>query len=576
MKCKKYLFLLFEVVTTFLMLFNISNIKNESFISFLLLIIVFCFYYGLNKKDVFKNENKLIYFLFSFLISISQVLGSLVYKYQFSREISVLKMFFSFESLISILGLFFLIYTLLVVYIPKLLKLDFLSKNDNVNCLKLFLICFFVIIICWLPYFLSLYPGVLTADSISQFSSFVNGFNIVSDHHPVIHTIFIGIIYKIGFLIFNNVNIATAFVSFIQMSLMASIFSYLCVWLCRHNVSRKILLLILLYFSLSPLHGYYSVTMWKDVLFSGFFLIFILNIIDIDQNKSFNIKYSIKFIILSLLILFFRNNALYVYLFCIPFFIYIFKNRIINIILCIFISLSCFFVVKGPIFNHFNIIKSSSEEYIAIPLQQVGRMAYKFVDFSDEEVSVINDLIPVDVMANLYNPMCVDNIKFSELYNTDVFDLNKGKYFRLWFNLVLKHPSIAVESYLNSTLGYWYAGVQYWAVGSTVDNNDMGIYSSPKGGKYINDYVSGVKSYNIPIVSLQWSIGICFILIVFSCLLLFVQRKYRLLFYYVPILGVWLTLMVASPVFAEFRYVYCAYTCLPLFLLIPFLKLKSK
>lgn len=572
---KDRLWFIFKVLVTVLMLLNITNIKCESLFVFLFLIFIFLFYRNSSAfiKECGKKAN--IYRLFSFLISISQVLGSIIYKFQFSRDVSVAREFFTVKSFINVFGLYFLIFTLLTRYVPELLKINVLSNKKKYSNLKLFIISLIIILICWIPYFLTLYPGVLTADSISQFSSFVNGFNIVSDHHPVIHTVFIGMIYNVGFFMFHNVNLATGFVSITQMIIMASIFSYFLMWLYKRNVSRTILILILLYFSLSPIHGYYSVTMWKDVLFGGFFLLFTLNIIDLDQSNSFDIKQIVKFILLSLLILFFRNNALYVYIFCIPFFIYLYKNKLFNIVLCICISLLCFFIVKGPVFRYFNIKKSSSSEYIAIPLQQVGRMSYKYVDFSEEELDIINELIPVDAMSNLYNPMTVDFIKFNSLYNTSVFDANKTKYFKLWINLVLKHPSIAIESYLNSTLGYWYSGVQFWAVGDSIDKNDIGIYSAPKGGKYINRYVTEIKSYDIPIVSTQWSIGLCFILIAFSCLLIIIKRKMRFLIYYVPILGIWLTLMVASPVFAEFRYVYCAYTCLPLFLLIPFMKFKK-
>ena len=275
------------------------------------------------------------------------------------------------------------------------------------------------------------------------------------------------------------------------------------------------------------------------------------------------------------LVLFFRNNALYIYIFFIPFLLYLYKDNFIKISLCILISLSCYFIVKGPVFAHFKINKSASSEYIAIPLQQIGRMTYKFVDFTDDEYSMINDLLDVETMSYVYHPMTVDAIKFNRSYHRDVFDSNKAKYFKLWLKLVVKHPSIAVESYLNSTLGYWYSGVEFWATSDTIYPNDMGIYSAPKGGKIINEYVRKIASRDIPFISLQWSIGLCFILIGFSALLLLIQRKYRSLLYYIPFFALWLTLMVATPVFAEFRYVYSAFTCLPLFLILPFLDIKK-
>ncbi len=575
---KNISFLLLKILFTFLMFMNLLNVKNYNSFSLILLVIISIFFYDYDfkrNKKVDKKNNK-IYLVFSILFAITQVLGHVVYKYQFSRDVSILKVFFNINNLINVCGLFVLCHTLISNFVPRLLKVNIFSKCNYISSWKIFLFCFSFIFICWIPYFLTLFPGVLTSDSTDQFSRVVNGFKIVSDHHPVIHTLFIGIVYKIGFLIFNNPLFATAFVSIVQMAIMSCIFSYLILFLYKKNVSKYILVLVLINFAFSPIHGYYSVTMWKDVLFSGLFLLFILYIIKVDEHFSFKLFDMIGFIILSLLFLFFRNNALYVYVFTIPFLIYLYRDKLMKILLCFLVSLGCYFVVKGPVFTHFNIRKSSSSEYIAIPLQQIGRMAYKYVDFTDDEISLIDDLMPVEVMSSVYNPMTVDSIKFNKLYHKDMFDSNKSKYFKLWFQLVLKHPSIAVESYLSSTLGYWYSNVEFWATADSIYTNDMDIYSSPKGGKLINAYVKNSVSRNIPIISLQWSIGLCFIFIWFSVLLLFVQKKFRSLFYYVPLLGVWLTLMIATPVFAEFRYIYCAFTSLPLFLILPFLNIKKE
>jgi len=44
---------------------------------------------------------------------------------------------------------------------------------------------------------------------------------------------------------------------------------------------------------------------------------------------------------------------------------------------------------------------------------------------------------------------------------------------------------------------------------------------------------------------------------------------------FIPIIGVWLTILIATPVFAEFRYMYSACTCLPFLMLVPFMNRKK-
>lgn len=52
------------------------------------------------------------------------------------------------------------------------------------------LCCFTICLLCWLPYFLYHYPGIMTPDSVVQFEQ-VLGLREYSNHHPVAHTLFI-------------------------------------------------------------------------------------------------------------------------------------------------------------------------------------------------------------------------------------------------------------------------------------------------------------------------------------------------------------------------------------------------
>ena len=45
---------------------------------------------------------------------------------------------------------------------------------------------------------------------------------------------------------------------------------------------------------------------------------------------------------------------------------------------------------------------------------------------------------------------------------------------------------------------------------------------------------------------------------------------------YIPVIGIWLSLLVAAPVFAEYRYMYSFVTTLPLLLLVPKMKIEKK
>ena len=68
-----------------------------------------------------------------------------------------------------------------------------------------------------------------------------------------------------------------------------------------------------------------------------------------------------------------------------------------------------------------------------------------------------------------------------------------------------------------------------------------------------------------------FSIGMAFWIIIISLGYRILNKDYRGILIYLPILVLWLTI-VASPVFCEYRYAYPLFTALPLYLGLNFIK----
>ncbi|MBR4618814.1 MAG: hypothetical protein IKO49_05870 [Bacilli bacterium] len=358
---------------------------------------------------------------------------------------------------------------------------------------------------------------------------------------------------------------------------MSLILAYSISFLYKRNVPKKILVFLLLYYALLPVNGFYSITMWKDIIFSCSIVLLTIECIKLVERKNnITLKNSYSFIIVSLLTVFTRNNAIYMYIILSIISIIIFRKQIKVIITIILIVFSSYIIIKGPVYKVFNINTSSSSEYIAIPLQQVGRMVYKDVKLTKYEKETINKLIPVKTLKEVYNPEIVDPIKFNKEYNIKEFEQNKFKYLKLWFNLCIKHPKIAVESYLISTLGYWYPGVEYWVTTAKIDPNELGIHNFSFVSSSFRNKFSKIMDNNLPIIGFFNCIGFCFwIIIIFAYITIKKKNKY-MLYAYIPIFGIWVTMLLATPVFAEFRYIYSGYLCLPIFIGIPFFNKNNK
>ena len=548
----------------YLALAKYLSLDNFNILSLIIYILIFI----VVKKHFFKLLSKRSIIL-SLIFTLCFTLGKVCFDNIYTTK-NVFSEFFTFETLYLFIGIFLLFTLLISVILKKLETFNPISENNFKNNKKLFIISFIVIMVCLIPYFLHSFPGLIAPDAIYQTQQFKH-LTTLTDHHPVLHTFFLKVCYAFGSIFSNSENIRASVSTIVQMIIMSSIYSYFIVFLNKHKIDKKILIGLMFLFGLLPVYAFYSITMWKDVMFGGFFLLFLINIyVFIEKKEKLKYYHFISFAILSLLVLFFRNNALYMYILFIPFILVYFKDKIKPFAITLTIVLLCFFVVKYPVFNYFGVEKSKSWEYLGMPIQQVGRMAYKDINFTKEERKTLEKFITIENLKSDYNPIVSDGIKFSLNLNQEYFDSHNMEFLLLWKDLVIEHFDVAVESYLISTLGYWYPNLANNAVELGVTDNDLGFYQQSLLPKSVGNFIDNLYSYNTPILSLQWNLGLIIWFTIILGVVCYRKNKKNLLCY-VPIVGMWLTLMIASPVNGMLRYIFWLYTALPLLFFINYL-----
>ena len=129
-----------------------------------------------------------------------------------------------FISLISSV-IFFIIFYVIISYLYESID-KYKSKKIKVNNKILLafdkhpvLVSMIIIILFWIPYIVAYYPGILNPDSVFQikqflginnkYSTYVNLLDpnqIITNHHPVIHTLLLGSCVKFGLSI-GNANV---------------------------------------------------------------------------------------------------------------------------------------------------------------------------------------------------------------------------------------------------------------------------------------------------------------------------------------------------------------------------------
>lgn len=535
-----------------------------------ILVLFFVLYALFIYKTDFSNKKNLRFSIFvSIALSLIFVIGRSCYILRYNSIYSIWDDLFKLRTIIYLFGNFSLFCPIVMRSVNYLDNINIYSDDNKIK--HIWLKSFLFIFICYIPYFIIYYPGLITDDSITEISLVINNFANISNHHPVIHVLFCSIPFKIGMAIFKNTTIATACISFTQMIIMAGIYSYFIKFLYDRKINKKLLFIILLYFSINPVHAFYSITIWKDIIFSGCLLLMTLTIYKMLEKDKITFKNSYSFVIISILTIFFRNNALYMFFILSIFLIIIFRKQILTILPMIFIVFCVYFVVNGPVFKLLGVKQTSTAEYLAIPMQQIGRMAYTGVEFTDTEKKAIDEIIPFETLKKSYNPEIVDPIKFNKEFNIKPFEKDKKKYLNLYISLCTKHFDVASETFLISTLGYWYPNVDYWTVITDVEKNDIGINNHLEALNGVRTYTNALTTKVIPIYNIIWSIGSYILMILIAFIYTLKNSNKRSIILFIPIIGVWLTILIATPVFAEFRYMYSACTCLPFLILVPFM-----
>lgn len=428
-------------------------------------------------------------------------------------------------------------------------------------------VCFLLISLFWIPYFFIYFPGSLSPDSVACVSRAV-GRASLSNQQPVLYILLMRPFLYWG-LGQGNINTGVAAFLLFQLVAMAAAFAYGLYWLRKKGCPLGVTAAILLYFILDPVFGMYAVTMWKDILFGGLMLLYILDIYDIVESRGEKLR-SIRgllwFLALSLLISFMRNNGYYIAaVMAVVFCIYYRKSfkRLAPAFLAFLIVVP---VVQGPVYRLCGVSSSPFAESLAIPLQQIGRTVAEDGTVTPEQKEYLDHLLPMDEMKKAYNPLNTNDIKFHKDFNNRFLETHKLGFFETWAGMMGPNGKEYIRAFLMQTVGYWHVGTNNWVLYNGIGEG----YNAQEHGLYSTDLLSGAvgrdlkqtvtdkykKLGTVPVVSDVLNIGFLFWTVVLCAAALAARGKKRYILFLLPLFLLWATLLIATPVYCEFRYMF--------------------
>lgn len=440
------------------------------------------------------------------------------------------------------------------------------SKGEYITIKNIFLI----ILLCWFPYWCAFFPGILTPDSISQMNQAL-GVEPLVNHHPIAHTLTEKSILIITKMIgIEDINISVSIISFIQMCIMALIFAYITTCIYKSIRSKLILLLTIIFYAIIPFNAYYSVTLWKDILHAGVVSLLLVLILKIfnqgDDNKQ--VIYSLYFFFLGCVFCLYRSNGYYAYiLWFLPLSIFAYRYRRFSVILVSIMTIVICSYIKGPLYASYGIRNAKYAEGLSIPAQQIAYVIKNNRFLNEHESYYLNKIIDIKKVPGWYQPYISDNIK-GNCVNQEFFKNNKLEYLNIWIALGVRYPKDYIIAWINQTRGYWYPNVSYWVYAKGVHKNNLGIKSTPIAFSKILEKISLEKIYFLsPLYNVAIYTWALIIMFVYSAY----RKKYKAVVGYCLLLSIFISLLLGTPVYAEFRYYYSVIANLPLILALPFL-----
>ena len=435
-----------------------------------------------------------------------------------------------------------------------------------------------LLLLMWLPGFIAAFPGVFSYDAPHQLWQFASRFGKVGNNQPVVSSLCLYAVMKLGFILGGTWEAGLTFYLIIQMSLFAVTFAYI---LVRYILKKSVALyiVVLLFFGFYPSNQLLLVNAAKDVMYALFFLWFIMSFAEILKavydDRPAAVHQYVFFAVTLILLMFWRNNTLYAFALTVPVMILICVKRkaMLKTLLVSAAVIAVYLFVTVGVYGWLGLKSSSIVESLAVPEQQ---LAYTYIKAKDtltpQQTAFTLQLMP-EGFESAFIATNSDAIR-PRLSVDYIREIGLKTFVGQWAKIGLHHKRLYLDAFLNNTRGYWYPYYEFSRVGADryleYANSEYEkritlrryMWGTPLSDFYYqiaDEYTIG----DAPWISWLTSIAFTFWMTVIATGFAIIQGRKEMTLVYVFIWLVWLTLL-AGPL-ALMRYVY------PFTITLPFL-----
>lgn len=313
---------------------------------------------------------------------------------------------------------------------------------------------FVTLLIINIPYMVVSYPGIFMGDSATQIAQYPFQTSELSNHHPVMHTLFLGFCLNIGGMA-GSWNLGGLIFCLVQTLLMFAAMAYGIKTLVEIGANKWVYVGIVVYYIIHPRISAYLFLVSKDILYADFLTLFYIAFFRLIQNKIPKRKRDFLILgIASVGMIMTRNDGVYVIVLTLLLAL-LYKPFRKKALAFIAVAVFTYTMLNQVLYPLMNVTPGSIREMLSVPFQQTARYIRDYEeDITEEEIEVIDKVLDYDVLADSYDPDLSDAVKAT--YHGTNEDLME--YFGVWFQMLLRHPGVYIQATMNNYYQYFYPG----------------------------------------------------------------------------------------------------------------------
>lgn len=322
-----------------------------------------------------------------------------------------------------------------------------------------------ILLCCWLPYVILLFPGVIHFDTGDQIAEYYGmslyGMNAgkIWDHHPFLDTYLYGWFASFGKALFDNYNIGMYIYTLLQAVGFAFGIAWLLAYLGKTNLNRKLLHFFAAFFCFFPVVPMCVMSIAKDTTSAMLFVpwaVMYCKLVDSKLDLMRNPWFVVAFMLDGLLVALTKKLGLYIVVLCLLALVigkFAAKLKAALVALAVVLFVIVDMAIPKFVFQHINVVPGTPEAALALPIQMMARAAYDHPDdISDADRDAVDNYIQYswDKIGRDYDPwLAVPAIGWTVKGKVPI-----SRFAKAWLDVGLRHPDSYLQGFFCLEAGW--------------------------------------------------------------------------------------------------------------------------